>query len=269
MSQNDILEFSYIDKNDGKDIICAPTQTMCKMGCKFCHLTGLDLPVRSLTGRELFEGVEYLVEDLNLRLGQKRCLLVSYMGCGEPLLNMGWVVDASAALLSYYNNFRVVRFAISTMLPWEGLLTQFSSMVTQNLLPTKVHLSLHSPNDEIRRELIPNAAPIADSLKALRGYRDTTGNSIEIHYSLIGGVNDRDEDVEGLVELLKHDPINVKFLAYNEKPGLEMHQSSRVGLIRDRLEKEGITTEHYTPPGSDIGSSCGQFLTDYYKGIAK
>ena len=31
------------------------------------------------------------------------------------------------------------------------------------------------------------------------------------------------------------------------------------------LELAGIKTEFYIPPGGDIGSSCGQFLMDYYR----
>ena len=53
LSRGQVIEFSYIDKNDGKDIICAPTQTACRLGCKFCFLSDYDLEVRNLTPEEI------------------------------------------------------------------------------------------------------------------------------------------------------------------------------------------------------------------------
>jgi len=74
-----IVEFSYINKDDGKDIICAPCQTMCAMGCKFCHTTDYigKIKIRNLSSEEIFKGVNFIYN--NLDLGE-RVLLVSYMG---------------------------------------------------------------------------------------------------------------------------------------------------------------------------------------------
>jgi len=75
---------------------------------------------------------------------------------------------------------------------------------------------------------------------------------------LIDGFNDRDEDLEKLLKLLDAD-TPIKFLDFKAKPGTTMRKSSRVDEFRDALENAGIITEFYNPPGSDIGSSCGQF----------
>jgi len=40
---NLVIEMAYINKNDGKDINCVPSQTSCKMKCKFCHITDVKL----------------------------------------------------------------------------------------------------------------------------------------------------------------------------------------------------------------------------------
>ena len=72
-------------------------------------------------------------------------------------------------------------------------------------------------------------------------------------------------DRQMLVRHLRGRGISVKFLAYNDKPGLEFRRSQCLQAFRQALDAAGIENEYYLPPGSDIGSSCGQFLTDYYR----
>ena len=88
-----ITEVSYIDNNTAKDIICISCQTGCNLGCRFCHTAdGVGkIEVRNLDKGEMFRVLEHVFHDLKLG---KRLLLVSYMGCGEPLLNWDHVVDS-------------------------------------------------------------------------------------------------------------------------------------------------------------------------------
>jgi len=90
LSRNQVLEVSYIDKQDGKDIICVPTQTGCNLGCEFCHLTdqNLQLDVRNLETQEIAATIEYVLDDLGLENKKDKTLLISFMGAGEPLLNI-------------------------------------------------------------------------------------------------------------------------------------------------------------------------------------
>ena len=116
---NLIIELSYINKNDGKDIICVPSQTSCKMKCKFCHITDATdkLINRNLTSQEIKESVDNIYNDLNLSLNPKT-LLISYMGCGEPLLNYKQVKDSMLLLRIVYQITKVplIRFAISNII---------------------------------------------------------------------------------------------------------------------------------------------------------
>jgi len=267
LSNGQVIEFSYIDKQDGKDIICAPTQTACKLGCKFCFLSDYDFAVRNLAPEEITDGVQYIVRNLKLleREGRNDVLLVSYMGCGEPLCNVINLMYACESIrVEFASLYRVVRFAVASLIPTPSRMRRFISEVHCRKLPVKFHLSLHSPFDACRSEMMPGASPVQDSVDLVRAFTTTSGNAAEIHYALIANVNDRDEDVAELMRLLKGSGISIKFLAYNEKPSIDFKPSERVAEIRTALEREGITTEFYNPPGSDIGSSCGQFLMDYY-----
>ena len=74
------------------------------------------------------------------------------------------------------------------------------------------------------------------------------------------GQNNSDEDCAELIRLLQADPITVKFLDFKEREGTGLYKALNVDEFRSRLELAGIPTEHYFPPGADIGASCGQFL---------
>ncbi len=263
----EIIEFSYINKNDGKDIICAPTQTSCNLGCKFCFLSDYKLKVRNLRLEEIIGPIDHVTESLGLLSHEKRnkVLLISFMGCGEPLLNLKNVISAAKKIREKYaKEYNVVRFAIATLVPKPSLLVHLTEEVQKNSLAVKLHLSLHSPFDEKRKEIMPSASGIKESVELLEQFRKETGNSAEIHYAMIDGVNDRDEDLFGLMALFEGRDIPIKFLIYNEKPSLELKESMRVAFFREELAKRGIVTEFYIPPGRDVGSSCGQFLMEYY-----
>lgn len=239
-------EFTYINKDDGKDIIVCPSQTSCKLGCTFCHLTGLDLPVLNLTSEEICAGIETVVSAENL--GPKP-LLISFMGSGEPLCNLDAVLSACRAWAS-----EDVRFAISTMLP---SYIAIAKLMTTGL-PIKVHLSLHSTWSHVRQELMPACKDPRNSLLVLQAYRVMTGNPVEIHYTLIDGVNDGDSELYRLASWLKDTNITLKLLDF--KPRDKSLPSQKAARFAERLRAMRVQVEEYNPPGSDIGSSCGQFI---------
>ena len=268
LSAGQVIEFSYINKDDGKDIICAPTQTACNLGCKFCFLSDIKLPVRNLEPYEIVAPVNLIVEKLQLYEGKKanHVLLVSYMGCGEPLLNISNVIEASCQIQNQMKNkYQTVRFAVASLIPSLSAMEKFTEAVKKNGLKVKFHLSLHSADPMVRKGLMPSAELIEESIELVEKFVRLTGNSAEIHYALIKDINDRDSDAEMLVALLTDKPISVKFLAYNAKPTLDFEESKRVEYFQKKLENIGVKTEFYRPPGWDIGSSCGQFLMDYYE----
>jgi len=271
-SEGQIIELSYINKNDGKDIVCVPSQTSCRLGCKFCFLSDYDLKVRNLKPMEIVSPVSYVIEDLELleRPLRNNVLLISVMGCGEPLANLSNVIRMCAVIAeTYRNQYKTVRFAVASIIPKPALMEKFIETVKSRELPVKFHLSLHSPDEAVRKELMPGASPLHGSIEQVKKFMSLTGNSAEIHYALINKVNDRDKDLETLIGLFENTGIPIKFLIYNEKPSVEFEASLRVSHFREVLESRGIKTEFYIPPGRDIGSSCGQFLMDYYEKFNK
>ena len=264
-----ITEFSYIDKGDGKDIICVSTQTLCSQGCKFCHVTDHvgKLKLRNISGIEMFLGINMIVGQEGL---ENDCLLISYMGCGEPLCNVDGVLESMKWVkYAMQDHYDVVRFAISTMIPERKWNEFFRLCFTIKELEyeAKIHLSLHYTDHDDRKLWMPNALDIEPAIESLAWAVDHSGVKGEVHYALIEGVNDRTCDVSKLGTLLSGVDVNIKFLYYNEKDSIEARASTKAVYDRfnSSLTDHGISCEYYIPPGLDVGASCGQFLLDYYE----
>jgi len=268
---NLIIELSYINKDDGKDIICTPSQTMCNLGCKFCHTKEYigKIKNRNLTNIEINESIDYIIDDLKI-INNNRPLLISFMGCGEPILNVDNICQSMKWIRGHFEkrNIPLVRFAIATSIPknkWEEFF-RLTHFIHENKLPVKIHLSLHYTIDLIRKEWMPASLDIIPSLAAIDFYKKLTNNAVEIHYTLIEGVNDTEQDAILLTNFLKDKMINVKFLFFNEKESLDYHASNKdkIKVFKKYFDSYNIPHEYYIPPGLDIGASCGQFLLDYY-----
>lgn len=271
LEDKSIVEFSYINKNDGKDIICVPTQTMCNLGCRFCQTTDFigKIKSRNLDAYDIYYGCEFIIDELKL-ISNNRPLLVSYMGCGEPLMNVENVVESMKMLERIYGDkIPLIRFAIATSIPKSHWLDFFelTQMIKVDKLPVKIHLSLHYTTEERRKEWMPASLDIEPSIACVDFYHKLTGNPVEIHYALIDGVNDTIEDAQRLSRLIQGKGFNVKFLFYNEKESIDYHASNvdKLKTFKAHLNDSFIPFEYYVPPGLSVGASCGSFLMDYDK----
>lgn len=261
------VEFSYIDRGDGKQHVCCPSQTSCSQGCKFCFLTDYGAPVKNLSADEIVYCVRFILTR-SAKLGAPT-LLVSFMGSGEPLLNQIAVLTAMLAITDYYNAvpiYRTVRFAIATSVPSVAAMKSFTQKVYLGQLNVKLHWSFHIPDKDKRRMLMPGAVPSERVIPWLTNYRETTGNPVEAHYTLIDGVNDGERDIDSIVDLLKGTDIPVKFIEFNPKPSSLLRKASNGSLhaMLTELKWAGIKCESYCPPGADISSACGQFAAEHY-----
>lgn len=269
-----LIEFSYIDNGTGKDIVCVSCQSMCNMGCKFCHCTDYvgKIPVRNIPALDIMWGIDFVVKDIGIK---NPTLLISFMGCGEPFNtgNPDVVID-TMLLTQRWNNFEklydVVRFGVATCLPKNRVdrFFKFCQQVKDNNLPVKLHLSLHYTKEFHRNQWMPNSLDIKSSIAACNFFRQYTGNKVEVHYTLIEGINDRSQDRDRLARLLRGTDFDIKLITYNEKETIPYKQNSHPESWRYwlalALGPGHGNTEVYTPPGRDVGASCGQFMFEDY-----
>ena len=263
-----VVEASFIDKHDGKHIICMPSQTRCSMGCKFCQMTELGGESKGISKVDLV-GLVSEIKALRPRgqWGGVRTLLVSFMGGGEPMLNRWGVAAAMAALHEWQGSYyEVRRFAVASIAPSFMAVEGFANSIRHYGLNCKFHLSLHSVDERTRRSLMPATGTVPEAIRAAAAYQYITHNQVEVHYTLIEGVNDYAHDALNLAERLRGRDWTVKIIDFNPIGYLKSESYMKsVGQFREYLHGCGITTEFYTPPGRDIGASCGQFIAEEYK----
>jgi 23S rRNA (adenine2503-C2)-methyltransferase len=259
-NDKDVLEVSYIRKGDGKDILCVPTQTSCNMDCTFCHLTPLNIKAVNLEPEQI---VSLVLKALQVQPPSNDTLLISYMGAGEPLMNVPGLINSALAIRDNVPGYKDIRFAVSTIIPGKKPFVQFMNEVIEHKLNFKLHWSLHLTTSQRRKSLMPSALDAKEGSELVKQYLEKTGNAVEIHYTLIEGVNDRQEDIVNLQSLVDR-RMTIKLLKFAPHDQETMEGSRSTLVFQQKLEQSGFKTEAYAPPGNDIGAACGMFTLDQY-----
>jgi 23S rRNA (adenine2503-C2)-methyltransferase len=232
---------------------CISSQVGCPVGCKFCAsgLGGLDA---NLTAGQIVEQV--------WRLGTLpevgRISNVVFMGMGEPLANFDNVVRAIRTLNADWGmGISGRRITVSTV----GVPSSIRRLAELEL-PVTLALSLHAPNDALRRTLIPWAeyVTIDQLVEACRYYFDKTGREITLEYILLREVNDRAEHAHELSNVARQLRANINLIRYNEVKGLPFGRpaSEAVLAFQAILKKAGVNTHIRASRGRDIAAACGQ-----------
>ncbi|MFG0330315.1 MAG: 23S rRNA (adenine(2503)-C(2))-methyltransferase RlmN [Phycisphaerales bacterium] len=240
---------------DDRKTACISSQVGCPVGCRFCAsgLGGLD---GNLSAGRIVEQVWLLNRELQAR--DRRITNVVFMGMGEPLANYAAVVKSIRTLMSPWSlHISARKITVSTV----GL-PQAIRRFADEELPVTLALSLHAPNDTVRRELIPWAeyATVRELLDACREYFDRTGREVTLEYTLMKGVNDRPEHAEELARIARTIRANVNLIRYNEVAGLPYRRPADddVRAFQRTLREKRINTHIRASRGRDIAAACGQ-----------
>lgn len=232
---------------------CISSQLGCPVGCRFCAsgLGGLD---GNLTAGRIVEQVHRL----NRLPEVERISNIVFMGMGEPLANFRPVTDAIRILNAPWGaGIGARRITVSTV----GLPTAIRKLIGFEV-PVTLALSLHAPNDDIRRELIPwsEYTTIAELMDACDAYFQDTGREITFEYLLLRRVNDRPEHAEELADLALRIRANVNLIRWNEVGGLpyERPTNDDVHRFQRELRKRGVNVHIRASRGRDIAAACGQ-----------
>jgi 23S rRNA (adenine2503-C2)-methyltransferase len=238
---------------------CISSQVGCPVGCKFCAsgLGGLDA---NLSAGRIVEQVWRLARLPKVR----RISNVVFMGMGEPLSNLGAVIPAIRTITALWGmGISARKVTVSTV----GLPKAIDKLSEQLDLPVTLALSLHAPNDELRRQLIPWAeyTTIKDLLEACQRWFDKTGREITLEYTLLRNVNDRREHAEQLAQVAKTLRANVNLIRYNEVKGLPFGRphGDDVHAFQELLRYKNINTHIRASRGRDIAAACGQLRHEH------
>jgi len=230
--------------------VCVSTQVGCALGCRFCA-TGVGGFVRNLTAGEIVDEVLTLQKETPRSISH-----VVYMGMGEPLLNYDNVLK-SLHLLNEEVGISMRRLTLSTI----GITPAIRRLAVEKLQLT-LAISLHAPNDALRRQLMPIVVkyPLHELIKACREYTDYTHRRITFEYLLLDGVNDSPDTARQLTSLLKGMLCSVNLIPYNVVAELPFRRPTkeRVQAFRAILEKAGIVVTQRMERGHSVSAACGQ-----------
>lgn len=258
LTDGKLVESVLIYSSDRRTV-CVSSQVGCPARCAFCA-SGKEGLLRNLSAAEIFEQV-YLI-DLFLHQKAERVSHVVFMGMGEPFENYDNVLKAIFLLNDPLRlNISQRRITVSTVGVIEGIRRFMKEDLNVNLV-----LSLHAPNQHIRKKIIPYSRkyPLEDILSAMLAFSKQSKRDITYEYTLIEGINDRPEHAQELAMLLRGQQCTVNLIPYNPIPGLNLNRPEKESIEEFRrilVSHEIVTTWRYTK-GKDIAAACGQLALD-------
>jgi 23S rRNA (adenine2503-C2)-methyltransferase len=231
-----------------RDGLCISSQVGCAVGCLFC-MTGREGLVRQLGSAEM-------VAQVALARARRPVKKVVFMGMGEPAHNLDNVIEA-IELLGTAGNIGHKNLVFSTV----GDPRVFERLPAGRVKPA-LALSLHTTKPALREQLLPRAPRMTpeELVAAGEAYARATGYPIQYQWTLLEGVNDGDDELDGIVRLLggKYGVLNM--IPFNKVDGIDFRRPSwaRAAEIARTLHRRGVLTKLRQSAAQDVEGGCGQ-----------
>jgi adenine C2-methylase RlmN of 23S rRNA A2503 and tRNA A37 len=240
--------------------LCISSQVGCAMGCTFCA-TGTMGMVRNLSCGEIAEQALHALVHERSHLRN-----AVFMGMGEPLNNYAAVCAAIRTLTRPLSKggfgLGSSRVTVSTV----GVVPRMLTLAT-DLPGVRLALSLHAPEQETRRGIVPSAStwPLAQLMAAVDAYEHTSGHAPLIEYVLLAGVNDSPDHARLLGELLERRRSTVNLIPFNSTGSADVYAAPSADVIdafqRTLRTQFGINVTVRRSMGRDVQGACGQLAT--------
>ena len=241
-----------------RSTICVSTQIGCAMGCVFCATGQMGFET-NLAAEDIVSQVIHFAEILQKK-GEHVTNLV-FMGMGEPMANYDEMVRA-VKILTHDRGFGLGQrhITISTI----GISSGIDKLADENL-QIGLAISLHAPNNELRKKLVPTAGPnsVEEIIDVGQRYFKKTGRRVTFEYALMDGINDSPEIAEELSVLLQGNGSHVNLIPINPTAGdFKRPSDDRVSKFAEILSNAGVNCTVRVEKGSEISAACGQLRTD-------
>ncbi|MEN8124426.1 MAG: 23S rRNA (adenine(2503)-C(2))-methyltransferase RlmN [Bacteroidota bacterium] len=235
---------------------CISSQVGCSLNCTFCATARLK-KMRNLNPDEIYDQVVSIDKQSRLYKDHKLSNIV-FMGMGEPLLNYNNVLKAIEKITSDEGlGMSPRRITLSTV----GLPKMIKKLADDNV-KFNLAVSLHSAIDEVRSKMMPinKQSNLSELLESLQYWYAKTKRRITFEYVVWKNINDKQKDIEALVNYCKKIPSKVNLIEYNAIDSGEFQQADPKAIeyyVRE-LEKHNITVNVRRSRGKDIDAACGQ-----------
>ncbi|WP_445937789.1 RNA methyltransferase [Pseudomonas sp.] len=231
-----------------RDGLCVSSQVGCAVGCVFC-MTGKSGLLRQLSTAEI-------VAQVALARRFRAVKKVVFMGMGEPAHNLDNVLEA-INLLGTEGGIGQRNLVFSTV----GDPRVFERLPQQQIKPA-LALSLHSTDAELRQELLPRAPRIdpEELVELGETYARQIDYPIQYQWTLLKGINDSQEEMDGILRLPKGKYAIMNLIPYNslEADEFQRPDGDRIVQIVRYLHSRGVLTKVRNSAGQDIDGGCGQ-----------
>lgn len=245
------IETAFIPERE-RATLCVSTQVGCRMGCLFC-----------MTGRQGFQGNLTAGEILNQyrSLPEKDQITnIVYMGMGESFDNLDNVLKSLEIFTSEWGYaMSPRRITVSTI----GVIPGMKEFLDKS----KCHLavSLHSPFEEERRELLPigRLYSLQEVLEVIHSFDFGRQRRISFEYIMFKGLNDTPRHVKELARILNKIRCRINLIRYHPIPDspLEPTDDKTIEHFQNALKAKGIITTLRASRGLDIAAACGLLST--------
>lgn len=257
---DNLIESIFMRYHHGNSV-CISSQVGCKMGCRFCAST-LNGCVRNLEPSEMLDQI-YRIQSLT----GERVSNIVIMGSGEPMDNYDNVVKFLGLINSDKGlNISQRNITVSTC----GLVPRIKQLAELKLQIT-LAISLHAPNDELRKTMMPIAYTysIEQIMDACRYYLSQTARRISFEYSLVKGVNDSPECARQLIKLVHGMNCHINLIPVNPIKERDYEQSEKNSIhnFKEILEKAVVNVTIRREMGRDIDGACGQLRQNHIEGM--
>jgi 23S rRNA (adenine2503-C2)-methyltransferase len=252
------------NKTCPRSTVCVSTQVGCPMGCVFCA-TGQMGFQKNLKAEEIVLQVLHFARLLLQR--EEHITNLVFMGMGEPLANYDETIRA-IRILTHSRAFGLGQrsITISTVGIIQGI-----DRLSEEDLQVKLAISLHAPNDELRKKLVPTAGPhsVEDLINSAKRYFKKTGRRVTFEYALIDSVNDSTKVATDLAKLLKGNGAHVNLIPMNPTAGqFQRPARKRVLAFQQVLRDGGVNCTVRVEKGVEISAACGQLRTETVKNVS-
>ncbi|MES3020769.1 MAG: RNA methyltransferase [Pseudomonadota bacterium] len=231
-----------------RDGLCVSSQVGCAVGCQFC-MTGRSGLLRQVSSGEI-------IAQVALARTQRIVKKVVFMGMGEPAHNLSNVMEA-IDLLGTEGNIGHKNLVFSTV----GDPRAFERLA-QGAVKPALAVSLHTTKPALREKLLPRAPRLTPKELAEAGehYARLTGYPVQYQWTLLEGINDGEDELDGIVELLKGKYAVLNMIPYNTIDGVDFKRPSweKAHAIAAGLHQRGVLTKLRDSAGQDVDGGCGQ-----------
>ena len=247
---------SVLIPSNNRTTACVSSQVGCSLDCKFCATSKLKR-MRNLNFDEIFDQI-VLINNQSIKVYNKSLSNIVFMGMGEPLMNYNNVIKSIKKITSSDGlAISPKRITLST----SGI-PKMIKKISEECPKINLALSLHSAIENTRNKIMPFTSnfPLSELLDSVKYWFEKTKKLVTYEYIVWKNINDKDVDIEALINFCKKSPCKVNLISYNAIGDSKFNNAENAIITKyvEHLKKNNISVTIRKSRGHDIDAACGQ-----------